>query len=482
MTQPAVTITELDGALGVLPPTAGRLVAFVGPALSGPLNTPATFARVQDLIASFGGGQTVEAAAFYVTVTGKPVVFVRTGNTVAASIGAVTHTGTGLSVGTIAASPTPPDDYEYLVKIITGTVAVGTAGATYQISRDGGRTYDPVQALGVATSITLDTGVTLNLTAASLVAGDTYGAVAKAAQWNTAELTSALTALGNSTINWEQLAVIGTTDGNAFDAIQLAIASWHAQGKERNWFGSWRIPAIGESEATYLAAWSAVFGSKATLHGGIGFAAAKITSGVSGNKYRRPTVFTIVPAHGLVSEEVNTADINLGALAGVSIRDDNGNPDEHDETINPGGDDAGAITLRTWDGYPGVYINRPLIKSAPGSDFQLVPHRRVMNLAEIALRSYFIRRLNKPVRVDATTGFILEVDALEIENGALSILRSTLLAKPKASGVQFALSRTDNLLSTKTMNGQARIIPLAYPEFINITVGYYNPALTVLAA
>lgn len=482
MTQPAVTITELDGALGVLPPTAGRLVAFVGPATSGPLDTPATFARVQDLVASFGGGQTVEAAAFYINITGKPLVFVRTGNTVAASVSAVVKTGTGLSVGTIAASPTPPDDYEYKVKFLIGTATVGVTGATYQLSRDGGRTYDPVAQLGIATSITLDTGVTLNLSAASIVAGDTYSAVAKAAQWNAAELTSSLTALGNSTINWEQLAVVGTLDSAAFDAIEVKVASWHAQGKERNWFASPRIPAIGESEAAYLTAMAGIFGSKVTKHGGVAYAAAKITSGVSGRKYRRPTVFTVVPAHGLVSEEIDVADINIGALAGVSIRDANGNPDEHDESINPGGDDARFITLRTWDGYPGVYVNRPLIMSAPGSDFQLVPHRRVMNLAEIALRSYFIRRLNRPVRVDVATGFILEVDAVEIENGALQTLRSTLMAKPKASGVQFALSRTDNILSTKTLTGSARVIPLAYPEFINLTVGFYNPALTVLAA
>jgi hypothetical protein len=95
---------------------------------------------------------------------------------------------------------------------------------------------------------------------------------------------------------------------------------------------------------------------------------------------------------------------------------------------------------------------------------------------------YFIRRLNRPVRVDTSTGFILEADAVEIEAGATETLRAALLAKPKASGVQFILSRVDNVLATKTLTGRARVIPLAYPEFIEIEVGFYNPALATPAA
>jgi hypothetical protein len=60
-------------------------------------------------------------------------------------------------------------------------------------------------------------------------------------------------------------------------------------------------------------------------------------------------------------------------------------------------------------------------------------------------------------------------------------MASVLLAKPKASAVQFLLSRYDNLLATKTVTGDARIVPLAYPEFVTLTVGFYNPALQVQA-
>ena len=53
MTQPSVTMNELDGALGVLPASEGALLALVGTSTAGPVNTPVAYARVRDVVASF---------------------------------------------------------------------------------------------------------------------------------------------------------------------------------------------------------------------------------------------------------------------------------------------------------------------------------------------------------------------------------------------------------------------------------------------
>lgn len=595
MTQPAVNITELDGALGVLPPSAGRLYALVGVSDSGPINTPATFARVKDVVATFTAGPLVEAAAHYIERYGRPVVLVRSGASVLGSyldaveaadgevlgfddsnvagdsvitvqtvppaepdgaysvqvlfviggtVGApgivyqvslnggatfglaqalgtddeidlgigvvlelttdtieagdfVTFTTTapvqasagelvtaiaGDSVPTIDNTTHPNDDYEVFVRFVSGGTR-GVAGITYQWSLDNGRTLSPLTALGTATSIVIpgSGGVKIDLSAGTLVAGDTLKFPTVAPRWNGTELGSALDALIASAVQWEIVHVVGTVDADAFDVVELKITGAMALGKEHAWAGNTRMPVGAESEANYLASLSGALGSKATRHGDFCAGACKLTSSVSGRKYRRPIAFAVVAREASVSEEINTADINLGPLVGVSIRDSNGNPDEHDESLNPGLDDARFTVLRTVEGIAGVYVNRPRLYSPEGSDFQLMPHRRVLNLAHAAWRTYFMRRLNKPVRVSATTGFILEADALEIEAGALAVARGVLLAKPKASGVLFSLSRTDNLLSTKTLTGQGRVIPLAYPEFINLDVGFYNPALQLQA-
>jgi hypothetical protein len=480
MSQPAVNLTEQDGALGILPPSSGKLLAIVGYSTAGTLNAPATYARSKDVIAAFGAGPLVEAACRYIERYAKPVLLVRTGSTVAGSVGSVTSVATGTSVVAVQASPTPNDDHEYKLLIVTGGTR-GTAGITYKLSLDGGRTYGPETALGTAVTITIPGagGVVLTIAAGTMVAGDYHTARSVAPQWNSTELGTALDALGASVATWGAAWIVGTLDATAFDVADAKIAGFNAVGKPHYWVGSPRMPTIGESEATYLAAINTIFSAKTTTYGALGFGAAKVSSAVSGRSYKRHAAFAWMPLQANVSEEENIADVNIGALPGVDIRDSNGNVDEHDESVNPGGDDGRFVTLRSWDGVQGVYVNRPRLFSADGSDFALIPHRAVMNLAEYAVRLYLIRRLNRPILVSKTTGFILESEALEIELGARAAMANELLAKPKASDVQFVLNRTDNVLSTKTLNGEARIVPLGYPEFIAVTIGFINPALQV---
>jgi hypothetical protein len=483
MTLPQVTITELDGALGVLPPSAGRLTVFLGCCSAGPFNTPATFARTQDLQANFDRGPNVEAAAFYIVNTGRPVVFIRAAvGSTAPSVGAVTMVGTGTSVITVSPDVgEPADDYQYRLRVVNGGT-VGTAGITVQGSRDGGYTWTPVVPLGTLTEITTVTGVTFHIGPGTMVAGDVYSAEGTGPVYDSTTLLAALNALAVSSIAWEQLVLTGPIIGSLVATIDTAINGLRAHGRYRSWIGCYRMPNAGESESAYQLAFNASFGSATSIVGGVTAGATRLVSVLDGRLPRRPLLFGFMALQGNVSEEINVADVNLGPIPGAFISDGNGNPLEHDESLNPGLDDNRAITARSWDGYPGVYVTRPRLLSGPTSDFQIIPYRRVMNLAEDALRMYFIRRLNRPVRVDTSTGFILEADAVEIEAGATETLRAALLAKPKASGVQFVLSRVDNVLATKTLTGRARVIPLAYPEFIEIEVGFYNPALATPAA
>lgn len=482
MTQPAVIITQLDGALGVLPPSSGRLYAVVGPSSTGPVGVPSTFGRKENVASNFGIGGLVEAAAHYIEKYGRPVLVIRTGNTVAGAAGTVDTDGvSGTSVVTADDVATEPlDDYEVYFVVKTGGT-IGTDGIVLQHSLDNGRTLSPPVALGTAETFTIpNSGVTVDFAAGTLLAGDEWSFRTTAPKWDNTELAAALDALKNNLTQWEIAHIVGPIDAADVDTIETKFAGMAAVGKYHAWTGNTRMPDEDESEATYLSSLSTAFAAKATTYGALCSGAQEMTSSVSGRRYRRPVSYVYGALEASVSEEINVADPNLGALP-VSIRDVNGNPLHHDESVNPGLDDARFTVLRTWDGLTGVYVNRPRLFSAEGSDFQLMPHRRVFNLGLAALRIYFIRRTNRPVRVSKSTGFILEEEALEIETGALKVMRSVLLAKPKASGVQFILSRMDNLLSTKTLTGDARIIPLSYPETIQLTVGFLNPALQVQA-
>jgi len=480
MSQPAYNVNELDGTQGVTQPSSGRL-ALIGPCAGGTVALPQTFGRVKELVAALLGGPTVEAAAHYIERYGKPVVVVPTAKSVAGAYGAIGGTMAGTSVPTADTVVLPQDDYEVYIKVIAGGTR-GTAGITYQWSLDGGRTPSPVTALGTAVFIQIGTDVKILLGAGTLVAGDTITCRTTAPAPNSTDLAAAFDALRNSTIQWEIVEIVGPIDATLFDTIELKMQALFSAGRARTWIGNTRMPNLGESEAAYLSALTGIFATKSSKLGALCAGATKVVSSVSGRKYRRPVSFVFAAREASLSEEKNSANPNDGALP-CAIRDDNGNPDEHDETLSPGLDDARFVTLRTWDEGPqGVYVNRPRLFSPDGSDFQLVPHRRVMNLANKALREYFIRRLNSEVLVDRKTGYILEQEALEIEAGALAVLEAVLLAKPKASGCSVAISRSDNLLCTKLMNISARVIPLAYVENIVLELGFTNPVLQPVAA
>jgi hypothetical protein len=489
MTQPKVTLVEQDGALGVLPSSAGALLAVIGVATAGALNTPSTYGRAKDLIAAFSTagvnpGPAVEAAAHYIERYGRPVVFTRVAGSVAGTMGVIDVTGmTGTSVATIAASPVPNDDADVWVKFPTGGT-IGVTGIVYQVSLDGGVNYGPKTALGTASNLTVPAIGTLqfNFAAGTIVANSILKARANAPTWNSADIGAGLDALTVWIGTWEILHVVGPLDATLFDALELKIQAMAALGKDHPWIGSFRMPSAAESEAAYKTAFDTAFATKSTTYGVVCSGAIDQISSVSGRKYRRPWAFTYAAREASVSHEVNTADVNLGALPG-DIRDANGNVKHHDESANPGLDDSRSCVARTWDDFPGLFVNRPRLLSSDTSDFDILPKRRVMNEGKKALRAYLQRRLNKPIRVDKTTGFILEEDAAEIEAGANAVLRDTLLQKPKASDAFFVLSRTDNVLSTKTLTGECRIVPLAYPEQVNVDpIAFFNPALQIAAA
>ena len=66
-----------------------------------------------------------------------------------------------------------------------------------------------------------------------------------------------------------------------------------------------------------------------------------MVSSINGKTYRRPIQAAVAARLAAVSEEIDLASIEDGrALAGVSLYDENGNPKHHDESANPGLDDA----------------------------------------------------------------------------------------------------------------------------------------------
>lgn len=416
------------------------------------------------------------------TILAGDIVRVHLTAPIPSSAGEVVHSGLQ-NAPSIDATTHPDDDYEIAIRFVAGGTR-GTPGVTYQTSRDGGRTYGAVTALGTATSIVVPDsgGVKVDLGSGTIAAGATIAFPTVAPKWNSTTLATAIDALRASIVTWEILHVVGPCDADEAAGVDLKVSGMVTYGKFRAAMCSARLPVGGESDATYLASLAANFGDFTSKWVVVCAGAIQTVSSISGLKYRRPFSFVAAAREAASSEEVNTADVKLGALPVARLTDANGNPLHHDESLNPGLDDAGFYVARSWEGYAGVYVNRPRLPSAAGSDFQLLTHRRVMNIARHTSRMQLILELNSPIIVNPTTGRILERVAREIEARVNAKLAAALLEKPKASAVTWVLSRTDNLLATKTLNAEHRIVPLGYAETIVENVSFTNPALQVTTA
>jgi hypothetical protein len=478
---PSVNITEISAGLSVLPAGA-KTVAIAGPSTTGPFAEPIALGMVADVRKTFGRGPMAEAAALH-AAKGIVPVCCRTAATTNGT--AILNSGiTGTSVPTLGENAAPTDDCHIRIRFKTGGVR-GTVGITYQVSYNGGIAedgYGPVTALGTDPAITLPPAeigtVVVSLAAGTILAGDYVEIITTAPAPVALDLTAAYDALGRNGLKWNQLLVATPMTSALFAATNTAMTAWIQTGRRAWWVGNAALPTPSQTIPQYLTAQRAIFDSLDTSFGAVGFGDSWQSSALTSREQLRPISYGASARLAAVKDHVDIAQRNLGSL-GTRILDSRGNVVRYDETSWPGADDARFMSCRRWAGKAGVFINNPRLLTQTGALIEFIQHRRVANLAQSLLDEYFADALSQPVLVDRKTGFILDVEAKRIEDNAVTYVMSVLGVGPMVSGFTVVISRTDQLLTTKTMTGAARLIPLAYPKTINLDFGFYNPAMQV---
>jgi hypothetical protein len=422
----------------------------------------------------------VEAAGYINAKTGKAVTCVRSATTTDGGYGSIDVTGvTGTSVVTNDASVKPIDEYEaYLIVPTGGTI--GEAGITLQWSLDNGRTLSPVTALGTANSFTIpNSGVKFAFAAGTLVTGDVARVRTTPPREGASDLTAAYEALRVTQLAWDYVLIANTLDASGVAALETWLGTMSTANRPKWAICSVRGPNVGESFAAYVTAAGAVVANTTALFTSVAGGFARTLSAVSARRYRRPFAWPV--AAWCASDKINSpgvspADVSLGPMfADVQIMDDNGNPTEHNEELYPGLDAARLLCARTRGRNPGVYIEKPRILAPVGSDYDSIQYVKVMNKMHTVLADYLEKRVQKGIRVNKTTGYILEEEALEIETGAGALLEEALLRKPDASDAYLVVNRNNNILSSRQLLCDGRCVPLAYPNNIGLTLGFVNP-------
>jgi hypothetical protein len=346
-----------------------------------------------------------------------------------------------------------------------------------------------VTALGTASSITLSSGnVKLDLAAGTRVAGDVTTVRTSAPLENNSDFADAMTAIGECGMSWDFVSFANHMTAAQCGTVDTWLSALWAKGIHKAARLTARGPAVGETEAQYLASLASDFSGFVTQRMTVSAGYAEFASGVSGRLYRQP-ISRITTCRALSSKVKpwynDLGQVDLGPVSNdCKIRDASGNRKAglHDEALDPGLDALGFETLTTLQGYGlSAYVTTPKTMALVGAtDYYLWQYVAVVNRASDAAQSYLIARCRKPIKVDPKTGYITDTEARAINRGVEAAVRNAV--GDAVSALSFAVGRTDNLLAQNAIvTGDLRIIPLAYPARFAITLGFTNPAIGIAA-
>ncbi|WP_245393653.1 DUF2586 family protein [Allomeiothermus silvanus] len=419
------------------------------------------------------GGKLGEAAALAFGEGTRAVICLAANPSVPGTAGAVTHTGSGTAV--LSLTGTPRDDYRLRLRITRAAPNLAAATAAFQYSLDNGNTFSAEIAVPTTGLYTLpDTGLTLNWADGSFVVGDVYTADCVAPSYTTTDLVTALNILfARTELSYRFIHVVGAGSPTTAATLNTLLEARAADPNNPRF-----IHALMDTADQADAALIAAYAGTTSVRVGAGARYADVVSPITGLVMKRPAAWVVAGRYSGRPVEEHPGRYASGALRTVVKL-------HGDESITPGLDAARFTTLRTISG--GFYITRGRLFAPPGSDYEQVQNREVMDVAcEVAYRAW-LRWLNEQIQVSAQTGRILEREALRIEAYVEGLVRTALRGKISIDEVidqpaaYVRIDRTENILSTRTIPYDISLVPLGYAERITGKVRFFNPQLQPVA-
>jgi len=466
MSLPEVNIAVQDPNLGIVPEAIDGITAAVGICSSGAANEVHNFSDKQALKDALGVGPLVEYAAHLLDVAGGPIRCVRATQAVAGAPGSVTKSGSG---PTMTVAGDAKDAYQVIVEIVTGGVlGVGS----FKYSLDGGDTYSPEIALPSGGTYALpDTGLTLTFPAGTYVAEETYSCSCTAPLYDATTLAAALDALLASPLEWRFVAIVGQAASGAASATLAGTLSTKMASAATNYrYARAMMQAADDTDANLITAFSAFDDGRVTVVAGH----AEIGSSITGRPEKRGALTAVGARAAKAPVHEDLGRVASGSLPGVSSL-------YRDERVKQALDSQRFTTLRSFVGMNGYYITAGRTMASKTSDFQLQQNGFVIDKACRTLRNALLPYLNDSVRVNKTTGYILEEDAQAIEQDVQGQLEASIIAPGNASSVEAKVKRDENILSSQTLRVTVSVVPLGYARAISAEIGLKNPALTPTA-
>lgn len=384
-----------------------------------------------------------------------------------------TVTPGGGNTGTLSptiSSASVADAYQLVVSLTLGG-ALGTAQFTYSL--DGGNTTQgPFLIPASGKYVIPDTGLLLTFAGTS-TAGDLFTCACTAPTFSGSDLTTAFNAIILLPQTWFLFHVVGPA-ASAAAAATLAgtldgLLATAATGFR---FARGMVECPWDTVTNTDSVCSSAFAAVASTGGRtmVGGGTYVQNSPLKGHQLTRNSAWIVTARAAAVGPSTDCAQVNLGPIPGIVKLN-------RDENATPALDAARFCTLRTIIGKQGFYVTNARSLATVGSDYTFLVNGRVMDIFCPTFRTAALNFLNSPVRVDASSGFILESDAGSIEGYIDGQCRAALTQPGYATGITITVNRNTNILSSGQLQITGRVVPFGYARSISGDLGFTNPAL-----
>jgi hypothetical protein len=476
MVFPSQTLTVQDPGIPLaLVGTAPPLMTGCAVGGSTTVNTIAQINSIAQVRTLIGYGALAEDVALALQNSGGPINFLihNKSGTPLSTAAFTTHVGSGSTLPTV--SGTPNDRYGLLVTVVVGG-AVATATFTFSLDDWNIASVPPTTSNVYVTAATFaipNSGLTINFTAGTYVAGDTFYLATVPAEVGTTDLASASAVIAASSTTPVALWQISGAQPSNTTAATVAAAF---EGDLANLTNSFRfargIIDIGSDDTaanvnTEASTWTGV-----RVMPCYGYELAASALPFEGFSHRKTSCVASIGARA--QSELISSDLSrtaAGALSEVLYS-------YFDGFYNQQLDTDQISTLRTWPGIPGIYIAGGKLKCSFGSDFTDLQFGRVMDQA--CLTTYQAQFPYQSRIFRATqSGTVDPRDASYVEQQVQSALNDTLLNPINSAGtpghvsaVAYSISLTNNIVTTSQLVTSVAMVPLGYAKLISTTLAF----------
>jgi hypothetical protein len=405
------------------------------------------------------------------------------------------QSGSGTSVVTFTG--TPKDTAYILVTIVTGGT-IGATGIQFTVSLDAGRSVNlPVIALGTATTYVIpNIGVTINFAAGTLTAGVTIRGYTTEPLPAIADITAGILAMqnsvygsagfGSSHLLGALAAADAATVGSNLETMATAQIYTRMMAHARDATAPAAWGGGGETDSAWGTSLLADYFSTTSKRLGVSAGHYNMRSVFPNSAcglplYRRPLSWAVAArvAGQLPLPADHEGWVRLGAMSQIT-QDNTTDPLDgfvyHDERKGfvfdnlAGG--AGRMTCaRTRVGKRGAgwWVSNPLSLAAVGSDFQLMPRGRVMDIVSDTIQQAASPSINERVKLNPN-GTIRETSALRME--ATQRRAIDVAVGNQISGRTIVVDRDYNVRANSKLRITGQIEGDGYVLQIDETIGY----------